>query len=98
MKQLPKFEKVSEIGDGGCYDCGLSYEDFGIDMVLPDSLWDVISPSVYRGSGILCANCICRRLAQFPVSCIRVIPDLSEVIRDMYSLQPTQSDTQGDGK
>ena len=40
-----------------CKDCGLSYSKMGLDLVLPDQQWKVISPE----NEILCANCICKR-------------------------------------
>ena len=40
-----------------CIDCGLSYSEMGLDLVLPDQQWRVICPE----NGILCANCICKR-------------------------------------
>ena len=45
----------------GCEDCGVHYFDLGADLVLPDQVWRVIHPS--GEGGILCANCICRRVS-----------------------------------
>ncbi len=44
-----------------CYDCGLPYEEFGVDLVLPDQQWKIISPDG-EGNGLLCANCIAKRV------------------------------------
>ena len=41
-----------------CLDCHLSYEEFGLDMTLPDNQWLMIHP---EGNGLLCANCIVKR-------------------------------------
>ena len=47
-----------------CYDCGLNYGDIGwIEAIIPDQVWDFISPTGDQG-GILCINCISRRLAK----------------------------------
>lgn len=40
-----------------CADCGLEYKNMGLDLVLPDQQWKVLSPD----DNILCANCICIR-------------------------------------
>ena len=42
-----------------CSDCGLLYEEFGLDMTLPDDQWLMIYPKGL--SGLLCANCIAKR-------------------------------------
>ena len=42
----------------GCLDCGLPYEEFGLDTVLSLEEWRVIHPDE---RGVLCANCIVRR-------------------------------------
>lgn len=44
-----------------CYDCGLEYGAFP-DMVLPHDIWELINPSQYKGSGLLCPTCIANRL------------------------------------
>lgn len=43
-----------------CIDCGLSYSEVGLDLVLPDQQWKAICPE----GGILCANCICKRASK----------------------------------
>jgi len=49
----------------GCYDCGLEYGgDAWIEAVIPDKVWEVISPSHNQG-GILCISCIARRLTEY---------------------------------
>ncbi len=42
-----------------CNGCGKPYAEFGCDLVLPDQQWAEIA----RPEEILCANCICQRLA-----------------------------------
>jgi hypothetical protein len=44
-----------------CLDCGLSYDEFGLDTHLPRGQWLAIHPSE---RGVICANCIMRRAAQ----------------------------------
>jgi len=47
----------------GCYDCKRPYgNEHGFpDMIIPDYIWEKISPSG-DGSGLLCPSCICKRL------------------------------------
>ncbi len=46
-----------------CLDCGLEYgSDAWCDIVIPDDVWELISPTGHVGSGILCFNCMARRL------------------------------------
>src|SRR3990167_10209957 len=47
----------------GCLDCGLAYEDFPLDVVLPRGQWLMINPSEH---GVLCAACIVKRAATIP--------------------------------
>lgn len=44
-----------------CIDCGLPYSEMGLDLVLPDQQWKRLFP---EETGVLCANCICRRAAK----------------------------------
>ena len=46
---------------GCCYDCRMKYGQFP-DMVIPEDLWEKISPS-YEGGGLLCPTCIANRLS-----------------------------------
>lgn len=46
-----------------CYDCGLWYSGSAwADIVLPNELWELISPTDRQGGGLLCFNCMNRRL------------------------------------
>ena len=46
-----------------CYDCGLDYgSDTWVDVIVPDDIWELINPTYYRGAGLLCFNCMVRRL------------------------------------
>lgn len=47
----------------GCMDCGMSYLDFPMDVVLPNDQWALISGRD-DGGGILCAACIVKRAAK----------------------------------
>jgi len=46
---------------GKCYDCGMEYGTFP-DMVIPDELWALITPSQHKEGGLLCPTCIASRL------------------------------------
>lgn len=48
----------------GCYDCGLEYGGLGwIEATIPDKIWNKIKPQdCADGCGLLCINCISRRL------------------------------------
>jgi len=57
---------------GECYDCGLPYGGLGwIEAIIPDNAWDFISPTEDSG-GLLCINCISKRLAEKGLSRIPV--------------------------
>lgn len=58
---------------GKCYDCGLPYDEFPCDMVINDNMWEIITPSVRKTGGLLCPNCICRRLMQIGATCVHVV-------------------------
>lgn len=47
-----------------CEDCGLPYQDFPCDTVLPDAEWLRIHPT--GDGGLLCAGCIAKRAAVLP--------------------------------
>lgn len=44
-----------------CYDCGMPYGEFP-DMVIPNDLWELITPSPHKEGGLLCPTCIANRL------------------------------------
>ena len=46
-----------------CRECGVPYEDLGLDITLPDWQWGMIHPEV---GGILCGNCIAKRAEMLP--------------------------------
>lgn len=58
-----KPRKASMSKQANCADCGLPYEDFGIDTTLPNLQWKELTPD---GVSLLCANCICKRAAKMP--------------------------------
>ena len=41
-----------------CMDCRKPYNEFGLDMTLPNDQWEAIHP---EKNGLLCANCIVKR-------------------------------------
>ena len=43
-----------------CLDCKIEYSKLGLDLVLPDQQWKFLCPT----GGILCANCICKRVSK----------------------------------
>lgn len=47
---------------GCCYDCGLKYGDDFHDMVVPDDIWEKISPTYWQRAGLLCPTCMANRL------------------------------------
>lgn len=60
-----------------CYDCKLNYDNFPCDMVIQDHLWKLISPTNDEG-GLLCPNCICKRLMNLGLTAVKVTVDMSE--------------------
>jgi hypothetical protein len=46
-----------------CKDCGMPYNQFGLDLVLPDEQFIEINGSI---NGLLCPTCICRRASDIP--------------------------------
>ena len=46
-----------------CLDCGLAYDDFPLDLLLPRSQWLEIHPT---DGGVLCAACVVARAAKVP--------------------------------
>lgn len=66
-----------------CYDCGLSYEDFICDMLIQPHVWELINPTFHRGCGLLCPNCICRRLVRgLGLTCVNCMVDLVDLTPD----------------
>lgn len=56
-----------------CYECLLRYGGQGwCDVVVPDDVWRQISPTGDEG-GILCFNCIARRLEEFDLRNVPVM-------------------------
>lgn len=48
-----------------CMRCGLAYQDFPIDVVVPDEQWAAISER-HDGSGVMCGTCIIARGSALP--------------------------------
>lgn len=58
-----------------CLDCGLPYEQFQIDLLLPRSQWLEIHPDE---SGLLCARCIALRAAKLPgATAVRAVIEIA---------------------
>ena len=62
-----------------CYDCNINYDNFTCDLVIQNNLWKLISPTHDEG-GILCPNCICKRLMNLGLTSVKVTVDTSELI------------------
>jgi hypothetical protein len=56
-----------------CDDCGLRYSSFGVDAVLSNKQWKIVSGRS-DGGGMLCANCIAKRAKS--LGCARVFISL----------------------
>lgn len=66
---------ISKPKKSKCFDCGWQYGAEGwVDLVLPNWAWNKISPRG-NGGGILCPNCICKRLEQADIRVVRLLPD-----------------------
>ena len=62
-----------------CYDCELPYDDkWPGDFVIQHKLWPLISPT-HNGGGILCPNCMCKRLMNLGMSAVWVVVNTSEI-------------------
>lgn len=48
-----------------CFGCDKPYQDFPLDVVVPDDQWEAISGRS-DGGGILCAACIVERGSKLP--------------------------------
>ena len=47
----------------GCYDCGLKYtSDRWVEAVIPNKIWERITPNSNKGAGLLCISCMAVRL------------------------------------
>ncbi len=62
-----------------CYDCELPYKQFPCDAVVANDIWRLITPTA-RGdlSGLLCPNCMCRRLSALGFSRVDIAPPVDE--------------------
>ena len=59
-----------------CYDCGMDYEgEDWIEAVIPDKIWNKISPTKEIGNpqgGLLCITCIVRRLNRLGIKNVSI--------------------------
>lgn len=66
---------MSDAPPAACLDCGLPYEDFPLDVVLPRAQWLRIHPDEH---GLLCAKCIVARAAKvLGVVCVLAILEIA---------------------
>lgn len=43
--------------------CQICKEDYQIDLIIPDDLWEMIKPiNKEKGAGLICGSCIMKRL------------------------------------
>lgn len=72
-----------------CMDCKKSYQDFPLDVVLPDSQWELISGRK-DGGGILCAACIVERASKLEKVTVAKMyfPDLEDGERYPHKKRP----------
>jgi hypothetical protein len=58
-----------------CLDCGLPYECFPLDLVVPRGQWLLIHPA---DAGVLCALCILARLSRIPgVTAVHAVAEVA---------------------
>ncbi len=56
-------EEIEKFRFTGCYDCHLDYGgDAWADVCVDNDVWELINPSEQKGGGLLCFNCMLRRL------------------------------------
>lgn len=55
-----------------CYDCGIRYENFPVELVIAHDQWALISPKG-NGEGLLCHNCMIDRLRNKGVEIVQVL-------------------------
>lgn len=61
--------------DAICMDCGLDYDKFPLDVILPRSQWLEIHPA---DGGLLCAQCIVGRAAKINgATCIHAVIEIA---------------------
>ena len=56
-----------------CYDCGLAYEAFPVEMVIAHETWEAINPTNHEGAGLLCHNCMIDRLRECNITIVDVL-------------------------
>ncbi len=72
---------MSDLYCGG--GCGIKYQDFPADMLIQDTLWELICPTPLDGwktGGVLCPNCICKKLIELGLTRVEVIVDAVELM------------------
>lgn len=67
------YETFANRTPGGCYDCGFAYGGIGwCDVMVPDDVWNLIAPNRRSKGGLLCFNCIARRIERLKLKNVRV--------------------------
>lgn len=63
-EEYTKFKERNRYDGPHCSGCGLSYGSLAwADVIVPNFVWNRISGSPWKGSGLLCFNCIVERCA-----------------------------------
>lgn len=67
----------------GCYECGREYgNEHGFpDLIVPDEVWDTISPTGDAG-GLLCPSCMCKKALQCGLENVRATFESGPFCRD----------------
>ena len=53
-----------------CKDCGLDYEEHGVDITFPHSQWNLLIGNDH-GGGVLCGTCIAKRASNI-AGCVAI--------------------------
>jgi hypothetical protein len=62
---MKRYTEDEYLHKAACLDCGLEYGSAGwLDVLVSDSVWEIINPTFNRGAGLLCVTCIARRCAE----------------------------------
>jgi hypothetical protein len=77
-----------------CLDCGLDYDQFGMDTQVPRAQWLTIHPDE---GGLLCATCIVRRIAQrLPgATLVHLITEVSGGSAKLHAIVNAQAEDEG---
>jgi hypothetical protein len=67
-----------------CYDCRLPYREFPLDALVHNDVWELIRPKGFEGDGgLLCPNCICKRLRKLGATVVFIRVAKQEIKSDL---------------